>query len=479
MALGYNLEARAEQRPVLAAALQQAIALLPLSRVEMQQAVQREMLENPLLEEIQEEAREAADGETPEPGEEAPEGGSDERSEMEIAWEDVAQDAWEDFAPPTSDDDFPSPEQTLARRDTLHEYLSRQLSLSRAPEPTARVAGQIIWNLNDRGYLEADPEELAAGVGLGPSEAKRALVLVQGFDPPGVGAKTLQECLLIQLKNLALNVKENARFVELARSLALHDIEKLDERRYARLARANGVGVDDIIQAVHVIRSLDPHPGLRFSDPRTEVVTPDVSVEKRGDDYEVTLNDDGLPPLRVNSRYALMAADKAGTPAETRKYLDERLRAAVWFVKSIEQRRRTILRVSRSIVRFQKDFLDHGVSRLKPLVLRDVARDIGMHESTVSRVTTDKYMDTPQGVLGFKYFFHSGLDAGAGESASSTAVKQLIRQAVERENPRKPLSDERIAESLREENIVIARRTVAKYRKELRILPASGRRARR
>lgn len=479
MALGHNLEARAEQRPVVTAALQQAIALLPLSREEMQQAVQREMQENPLLEEIQDEAREAADGETPELREDAPEGGSDERDEMEIAWESVAQDAWEDFPPPPSDDDFPSPEQTLARRDTLHEHLSRQLSLSRAPGPIARVAGQIIWNLNDRGYLEADPEELAAGAGLGRAEAERALRLVQGFDPPGVGAKALQECLLIQLNNLMLYMDENDGIVELARSLALHDIEKLDERQYARLARANGVGVEDVVEAMRVIRSLDPHPGLRFSDQRTEVVTPDVSVEKRGGDYEVTLNDDGLPPLRVSSRYALMAADKAGTPPETRKYLDERLRAAAWFVKSVEQRRQTILKVSRSIVRFQKDFLDHGVSRLKPLVLRDVARDIGMHESTVSRVTTDKYMDTPQGVLGFKYFFHSGLDTGAGESASSMAVKQLIRKAVERENPRKPLTDERIAESLREEDIVIARRTVAKYRKELRILPASGRRARR
>ncbi len=476
MALQHKMVMKTEQRLVMTAMLRQAIGLLPLSRTEMQQAVQQEMLNNPLLEEIQDEMKEVADGDMPELRDDVPESQNDERGEVEIDWGNIVQDNYDDFSPTTFDDEFPSYEQTLARPDTLHEYLAWQLSLSVVPEPIARVAEQIIWNVNDVGYIEVDAEGLADSVGLGPLEADKALALVQGFNPPGVAARTLQECLIIQLKNYELSMNGNSRFVDLARVLLLEDIEKIGERQYAKLAKANGVDEDDIIQAIHIIRSLDPYPGLRFSEQRVEVVTPDVSVTKRGDDYEVILNDDGLPPLRVNSLYAAMAADKAGTSLDTRKYLEERLRAAAWFVKSIEQRRQTILKVCRSIVRFQKDFLDDGVSCLKPLILRDVAQDIGMHESTVSRVTTGKYMDTPQGVLSFKYFFHSGLESSEGKSTSSVAVKETIKKIVEQENREKPLTDQHIVDRLKQDNVAIARRTVTKYRKELRISPASKRR---
>ena len=476
MALQHKMVMKTEQRLVMTAMLRQAIGLLPLSSTEMQQAVQQEMLNNPLLEEIQDEMKEVADGDMPELRDDVPESQNDERGEVEIDWGNIVQDNYDDFSPTTFDNEFPSHEQTLARPDTLHEHLAWQLSLSVVPEPIARVAEQIIWNVNDEGYIEVDAEGLADSVGLGPLEADKALALVQGFNPPGVAARTLQECLIIQLKNYELSMNGNSRFVDLARVLLLEDIEKIGERQYAKLAKANGVDEDDIIQAIHVIRSLDPYPGLRFSEQRVEVVTPDVSVTKRGDDYEVILNDDGLPPLRVNSLYAAMAADKAGTSLDTRKYLEERLRAAAWFVKSIEQRRQTILKVCRSIVRFQKDFLDDGVSCLKPLILRDVAQDIGMHESTVSRVTTGKYMDTPQGVLNFKYFFHSGLESSEGKSTSSVAVKETIKKIVEQENREKPLTDQHIVDRLKQDNVAIARRTVTKYRKELRISPASKRR---
>ncbi len=478
MVLQHKMATKSEQRLVMTAMLRQAIGLLPLSRAEMQQAVQQEMLDNPLLEEIQDEVKEVADGEMPELRDDVPEGRNDERGEIEIDWENIVQDNYFDFSPLPSDDDFLSHEQTLAQPDTLHEHLEWQLGLSVVPEPIARVAEQIIWNVNDEGYLEVDAEELAVSVGLGPREADRALALVQGFNPPGVGSRTLQECLIIQLKNFDLSVNGNSRFVELARVLLFEDIETIGERQYVKLAKANGVDVDEIIQAIHIIRSLDPRPGLRFSEQRVEVVAPDVSVARRGDEYEVTLNDDGLPLLRVNSLYAAMAADKTGTSPDTRKYLEEKLRAAVWFVKSIEQRKKTILKVCQSLVRFQKDFLDHGVSRLKPLVLRDIAQDIGMHESTVSRVTTGKYMDTPQGVLSFKYFFHSGLESEAGKSASSVAVKETIKKMVEQENPGKPLTDQQIMDRLKRDEVAIARRTVTKYRKELRIPPAGKRKMR-
>ena len=364
----------------------------------------------------------------------------------------------------------------MTRPDTLHEHLEWQLSLSVVPQSIARVAEQIIWNLNEEGYLQADVEELAAGLGFGPVEANKALSLVQGFNPPGVAARSLQECLIIQLNNNELSTDSNNRFLDLARSLLLEDINKIGERQYQKLAKTNDVDAEDIAQAIDIIRRLDPHPGLRFSDQRVEVVIPDVSVTKRGGDYEVTLNDDGLPLLRVNSHYAAMATGKSETSSDTRKYLEEKLRAATWFVKSIEQRRQTILKVCRSIVSFQKDFLDHGVSCLKPLILRDVAQDIGMHESTVSRVTTGKYMETPQGVLNFKYFFHSGLESSAGKNASSVAVKEIIKNMVAQENPEKPLTDQNIADRLKQDNVAIARRTVTKYRKELRISPTSKRR---
>ena len=476
MVLQHKMTTRTEQRLVMTTMLRQAIGLLSLSRMEMQQAVQQEMLGNPLLEELQDEVKEVADGEMPELRDDVPESQNDERGEVEIDWENIVQDNYDDFSPPSSVDDFPSYEQTLTRPDTLQEHLGWQLSLSVVPEPVARVAEQIIGNVNDEGYLEAEVEELAASVGFGPLEADRALALVQGFSPPGIAARTLQECILIQLKYISLSVNGNSHFVDLARVLVLEDIEKIGEAEYAKLAKANSVDVGDIMEAIHIIRSLDPYPGLQFSDERVEIVVPDVSVTRRGDDYEVTLNDDGLPFLRVSSLYAAMAADKAGTSPDTRKYLEERLRSAAWFVKSIEQRRQTILKVSRSIVRFQKDFLDHGVSRLKPLILRDVAQDIGMHESTVSRVTTGKYMDTPQGVSSFKYFFHSGLESSAGESTSSVAVKEIIREMVQRENPQRPLTDQQIVDRLKQDDVAIARRTVTKYRKELRISPTSKRR---
>jgi len=476
VALQHKMTMRPEQRLVMTAMLRQAIGLLPLSRTEMQQAVQQEMLNNPLLEEIQDEEKEVVDGEMPEMSVDVPENQNDERGEVEIDWENIVQDNFEDFSSPTIADDFPSHEQTLTRSDTLYEHLEWQLSLSVAPEPIARVAEQIIWNVNEEGYLEADVDELAANVGLGPREANRALVLVQGFNPSGVAARTLQECLLIQLNNSELSANGNSSFLDLARILVQENIEDIGEHQYGKLAKFNGVNEEDIVQAIGIIRSLDPRPGLRFSDQDAEIVVPDVSVTKRGDEYEVTLNDDSLPLLRVNSQYAAMAVDKAGTSPDTRKYLEEKLRAAVWFVKSIEQRRQTILRVCRSIVRFQKDFLDHGVIHLKPLILRDVAQDIEMHESTVSRVTTGKYMDTPQGVLSLKYFFHSGLESSAGESTSSVAVKEIIKKMVTEENPEKPLTDQKIAEKLKQNNVAIARRTVTKYRKELRISPTSKRR---
>lgn len=479
MALQPRLTLRTEQRLVMTVMLQQAISLLPMTRLELQQAVHQELLENPVLEEAFEEVKEVADGEMPEAPDEVPSTETDERGEVEIDWENIVQDDYglrAQAGPPPGEEDFPSYEQTLSQPETLREHLEWQLQLSAAPGPVRRVAGQIVGNLDEAGYLQADPQELAALEGLGPQEAARALALVQEFDPPGVGARDLRECLLLQLRSLERDGLAEPGALDLALRLLHSHLEMLEERHHPRLARQLGVEAEEIQAAVRLIRALHPRPGERFTEQRVEVVVPDVTVIRRGEDYDVVLNDDGLPALRLSPYYTQMAADRGSTPADARRFIEERVRAALWFLKSIEQRRQTILKVSRSIVAFQRDFLEHGVSHLRPLVLRDVAEDIEMHESTVSRVTTGKYMETPRGVFPFKYFFHSGLTSADGNSASSVAVKDKIRQIVEAEDKRRPLTDQQIVERLRDSQILIARRTVTKYRKELRLASAGRRR---
>ncbi len=478
MGMQPRLVLRQEQRLVMTVMLQQAIGLLPMTRLELQQAVQTELMENPILEEDADEVKETPEGDMPEVRDDLPETQNDERGEIEIDWENIVQDGYrqESFSSPRDVNEFPSYEQTLTEPETLHEHLEWQLNLTIASEPVLRVARRILWNIDDTGYMRAGLEELAVQEDAGPAEAADALALVQAFDPPGVGARDLRECLLIQMEGLVPVEEGPVTLLTLAKELVREQIDQLYERNFARLARAQNVSVDDIKAAVEIIRALNPEPGARFSHERVEVAEPDVTITKRGDGYEVTLNDDGLPPLRISPTYAAMVANKGKMTPETQRYIEEKVRAAVWFVKSIEQRRQTIMKVSRSIVSFQRDFLEHGVSHLRPLILRDVAEDIEMHESTVSRVTTGKYMETPRGVFNFKYFFHSGLESLNGGSTSSVAVKEKIRLIVESEDKQKPYTDQKIVDKLRDSSVVIARRTVTKYRKELRLLSASRRR---
>jgi len=295
------------------------------------------------------------------------------------------------------------------------------------------------------------------------------LAAIQSFDPAGIGARDLQECLLIQLGQLDMQDSLAGRIVETY-------LERLDERYFQRMAKELGVTLEEVIAAVKLIRELDPKPGDRYNADRVEYIVPDVVVVKIGDDYQVGLNDDGMPKLRINSLYQGILRRSDSMQGDTREYREEKFRSAVWLMKSIEQRRQTLLKVSVSLCKFQREFLDKGLSALKPLVLKDVADDIGMHESTVSRVTTNKYIHTPQGVFELKFFFHSGLDSfGGGDSTSSVSVKEIIRKAVAAEDSHKPLTDQQLVDMLEKQEIKIARRTVAKYRQELRIPPASRR----
>ena len=479
MALQTRLVIRPEQRLVMTAMLQQAIALLPMNRLELQQSVRQELLENPALEDSGDDVQEVADGEMPEVADDLPDPEKDERGDVEIDWENIVQDTT--YSPNGAGsmgdaEDFPSYEQTLSRPETLQEHLEWQLNLTVAPAAILQVARLIVGNIDDSGYFRTDLTEFAAQEGLDPEEVAEALSLVQEFDPPGVGARDLRECLLLQIRHLTEIESLEADFIRLAEALVDRNIENLEERHFPKLARSHGVSIEEIGAAIRVIRALDPRPGSSFSSQQVEVAIPDVIVTKNGDDFDIVLTDDGLPPLRVSHSFGAMAADREATPPEARRYIEERVRAAVWFLKSIEQRRQTTLKVARSIVNFQREFILKGVSHLRPLVLRDVAEDIGMHESTVSRVTTGKYMETPQGVLGFKYFFHSGLVSVNGGSAASVAVKEKICSLIDAEPKIKPFTDQQVVEKLGEDGVVIARRTVTKYRKELRLPPASRRR---
>jgi RNA polymerase sigma-54 factor len=476
MAMETRLSLRQTQRLVMTPMLQQAIQLLQLSAIELQELLQKELQENPLLEEAPpdeapgpEAEREAPRTEAtpeapaPEPPTDAPDlpfdisevmfGPPEERSLVQQ--EEHEETRFENFVgTPTS----------------LADHLSDQLRLS-VVEPDVRAAAdEIIGNLDDDGYLRATLEEVAEKRGVPVPVAERALGLVQGFDPTGVGARDLRECLLIQLRDPGRTPPSDP----LAIDILEHHFEALQRCRYPDIARTLKVEQDRVLQAVQEIAGLEPKPGRRFAPSDTRYVVPDVLVKKVEDDYVIILNEDGMPRLRINAYYRTVIGREQGD--EARRYVEDRLRSAMWLIKSIQQRQKTLFKVTQSIVQFQREFLDKGLPYLRPLSLRDVAEDIRMHESTVSRVTTSKFVETPQGVFPLKFFFHSGIAKAQGDEVSSLSVKKMIEDLVAKEDAAKPLSDQDITRALRQQGLTIARRTVAKYREELGILPSHQRR---
>ena len=468
MALETKLALKTTQRLVMTAMLQQAIKLLPLSRLELIQKVSQEMLENPFLEDgvTQEEGEGDASGdefsqeETIE--EELP-------KELDIDWEVYLQDSSSDPSfPVDTEKEVPSLEATLRNETSLTEHLLWQLSLAVHTELEKQIGAYLIGNIDDDGYLQCQVEEVATAWGIGHERVEAVLRMVQSFDPAGIGARDLQECLLIQLQHLGIHDS-------LAGTIVQQYLPQIDERHFRKIAKDLDASLEEVVAAVKLIRELDPKPGSRYNPQRVEYIVPDVVIVKMGDDYQVMLNDDGVPRLRINTLYQNILRRGDGMQGDTKEYLEEKFRSAIWLMKSIEQRRQTLLKVAKSLCKFQRDFLDKGLPYLKPLVLKDVAEDIGMHESTVSRVTTNKYMHTSQGVFELKFFFHSGLDSVEGDAMSSVSVKEIIKKAVTAEDARNPLTDQQLVRLLEDKGIKIARRTVAKYRQELRISPASRR----
>lgn len=446
--------------------LQQAIGLLQLSRLELIQAVRQELEENPLLdEEVPEEAQvteEASGDDEEEPGE-------DPLSDFD--WESYLEDASDyrrEF--PREEVERWSPEERLTRPRSLADHLLFQLHLSTSDPDLIHWATEIIGNLDENGYLDLEPGELRGKTSADQAAIEKALELVQSFDPPGVAARDLRECLLLQLNSL-----RDGEQVTMARTLVGDHLAELEGRYLTRIAERLKVSIKVIQDALLLICSLEPKPGRTFTTEEPRYITPDVYILKVDDRFVVVLNEDGLPRLRISAYYRGLLGKGRSSSKETREYVEGKMRSALWLIRSIEQRQRTLFKVSESIVKFQREFLERGITQMRPLTLKEVAEDISMHESTVSRVTTNKYVHTPEGLFELKYFFHRGVQAVDGEAVSSLTVKEFVRRHLTTEDTGKPLSDQKIVEILKQQGIDIARRTVAKYRGQLKI-PSSSRR---
>src|SRR5687768_16691751 len=470
MAISQKLQTKLAQKLILTPSLQQAIKLLPMSTLELADLLNQEVVENPLLEEVPTEELQAAETTPETKPEEAPKDNTKDAwddADYEYFFGDYLDDGYRPKAPQEVKE-LPPIENTLSTSSSLSDHLMWQLSMQ-TDDPLMRDIGSaIIGNLDDDGYLVASFEELAA---MGPwpvTDVERGLALIQGFDPTGVAARDLQECLQLQLRHLGLEGTPTDKIVT-------EHLRLLQNHQVPEIARKLGMTIDDLKEHIEVIRHLDPKPGSRYNPTQSQYVIPDVYVMKVEDEYVVVLNEDGLPQMRISPVYRRLLDKNAENSDETRAYVKDKFRSALWLIKSVEQRQKTIHKVATSIINFQRDFLDHGIEYLRPLVLRDVANDIGMHESTVSRVVTNKYMHTPQGVFEMKYFFHSGISSSYGEAVSSVTIKQRIRKIIEQEDPRKPLSDSKIVSILQREGLELARRTIAKYREELKI-PTSNQR---
>jgi RNA polymerase sigma-54 factor len=483
-----RLELKLSQKLIMTPQLQQAIKLLQLSRLELVQSISQELIENPVLEEVPPETAdddvpegdETAPAEMPATSEQktesAPEQAQELKSDLEVGpqWDEYLNELGDgrDYGNAETDDkELPSYDQTLTRLPSLSDHLSWQLHLSTSDANLVKGGEWIIGNLDDDGYFRATLEELARESEVPLVDMERALTLVQSFDPVGVGARDLRECLLIQVNQLDMQ----GTLVERIIKDHLADLEK---RKYPAVAKALMVTPQEVMEAAQVIiHELEPKPGRPYIVSDTNYVVPDVYVIKIEERYVIQLNDEGLPRVRINSYYRKLLSRKDSIDKVTKEYVEERLRSAQWLIKGMEQRSKTIYRVAESIVKFQTEFLDKGITELKPMVLKDVAEDIGMHESTISRVTTNKYMHTSQGIFPMKYFFTTGFSSSAGTGAdiSSLTVKDAIMKMIKEEDLSMPLKDQQLVDALKARGIDIARRTVAKYREELRIPPTSVR----
>lgn len=477
MALELRQQLKLTQQLVMTPQLQMAIKLLQLSRLELMDTIRQELEENPALEDVGEAQGDESPGERQES--DSLENRDDDAPKEITINEKIREDIdWSNYMDnynspgrvnfETEEREAPQYEAFVSKRESLSDHLLWQLLLTSPTEEEREIGCLVIGNLNRDGYLEVSPEELAETGGADPELIQKILGLLQTFDPIGVCARNLQESLLIQAEYYGC---DEPRVVEIIQNHLVH----LENRNYKAIAKALKTDIDQVVEAVNIIKRLEPRPGRQFTDEESHYINPDIYVYKVEDDFVIVMNDDGMPKLRVNSFYqnAIFKGDKVAGSA--REYMQEKMRSAAWLIKSIQQRQKTIYKVVESILKFQRDFFEKGLAHLKPMVLRDVAEDIEMHESTISRVTTNKYVYTPQGIFELKYFFNSSINRVHGDAIASASVQEKIRQIIEHEDPKKPFSDDKISQMLKDANINIARRTVAKYREMMRILPSNKR----
>ena len=470
------------QQLVITPQLQQAIRLLQLTRLELVDLISQEMKENPLLEEL-EEGREDAEAEESlaekKEGEPLPE--TEKTREVKGEGEGGDEFDWENYLEnynlspsykqqsSQQGEERPSFENFVSKRTTLFDHLYWQLQLSRFTEEEHKVGIYVIGNLDEDGYLKVSLEDICSETQLSLEVVEGVLRKIQQFDPVGVAARELKECLLIQLEQIAVRDP-------VAEKIVAEHLSLLKNRNHPIIAKRLGISLDRVNQAACLISKLDPKPGKAFGGEVVQEIIPDVYVYKVEGEYVISLNDEDMPRLRVNPYYLNILTDSHSVVEGDRKYIQQKQREALWLIRSIHQRQRTIRKVATSIVKFQREFLDKGIQFLKPLVLRDVAEDIQMHESTISRVTHNKYVHTPQGIYELKFFFNTGITSIQGETLASESVKSLLREIISKEDAKKPYSDEKLVQILKDNNIHIARRTISKYREMMKILSSNERR---
>ena len=486
MALHMRQDIRMSQSLVMTPQLQQAIKLLQLSRMELSELVRDELMENPLLEEAAElgttaeepvssiELQDAVDQPSEAPADASSSDSSDPITADGPPKESVDWEVYADstpFQPATGGgegEEQPAFDATLTRAETLPEYLLWQVRLSSYSEADEEIAEYLVRNLSPAGYLQdGSTVQVARRLGYSTLKVEGVIRKLQRLDPYAILSRNLAECLWVQAHHPEHPIEDPLVLAIIAKHL-----HNLEIRNYQAVARDTGEALEEVYEATKVIMAMDPRPARAYGSETAQYITPDVYIIKIADDFVVSLNEEGVPKLRISAMYR----EAMGGHPKAKDYIHERMRSAQWLIRSIQQRQRTILKVTRSILKFQREFFERGPQHLRPLILKDVAEDIEMHESTVSRVTTNKYVHTPQGIFELKYFFNAGISRTSGDDLASEAVKTRIKKLIDAEDAGHPYSDQKLVELLEQEGIDIARRTVAKYREQLGVLSSSKRR---
>jgi RNA polymerase sigma-54 factor len=474
-----GLDLRVAQKQILTPGLVQMVKILALNKLELREMINQEIVANPVLEEVPEESpsldevAQKLEATAPQPGADDNGNGADSSADSfeEIDFGSFFRDYLDPGyrAPASEVYEQPSPENYLAQPSSLSGHLEWQLSLTECPEEVREAAHSIIGNLNEDGYLSAPLEEVAQAGEHRREDAQQALNLVQAMDPLGVGARNLQECLLIQLRSLAPTNR-------LAQQIVADHLKQLQSKQYREIARALDRPLEAVERAVELIRKLDPRPGQRYNKTEPRLIEPDVTFAKTSDGFDVRLNDEGLPQLRLSRYYRGLLSDRNATP-EVRKQIKVWCASAFQLMKNIEQRKRTIVRVCEVIIRRQREFLEKGMDYLQPMMIKEVAEEVGVHPSTVSRAVAGKYAHTPQGVVELRSFFSEAVQGPAGNSTPLVNLKRLVKKMIEEEDSARPLTDDHIARLLHQQGYNVTRRTVAKYREDMRIPSTHQRRA--